>query len=166
MKATVDLPSQTYLQGLLNYDPETGDLTWAVGLPGRSKGARVGHKNKSGRYWQVMLDRQSYMAHRLIWKMVTGEDPPEQVDHIDHDPFNNRWENLRLATNTQNQANKRGWGEFPKGVAPNGNGFKAEIYVEGHRLYLGTFSTVDDAHDAYKKACFAIHEEFACVEKK
>jgi hypothetical protein len=166
MQKAKALPDQPYLRGLLDYDPETGELSWAVGKPGRSKGARVGHKNKSGRYWQVMIDRKSYMAHRIIWKLVTGEDPPEQIDHIDQDPYNNRWENLRLATPAQNSANRRGWSELPKGVHPNGSGFKAEIYVEGERLYLGTYQTPDEAHHAYKTACTAINEEFACVQNK
>ena len=166
MPAAVYLPDQTYLRSLLDYDPETGELFWAVSKPGRSKGARVGHKNKSGRYWQVMIDRKSYMAHRIIWKLVTGEDPPEQIDHIDQDPYNNSWENLRLATPAQNSANRRGWSKLPKGVYPNGKGFKAELMVEGTKVYLGSFPTAEEAHRIYTESCAALIGEFACTSSK
>ena len=112
---------------------------------------------------QLTIDRKAYLMHRIIWKLVTGEDPPEQIDHIDHNPFNNQWSNLRLASQSQNIANRSRWGAYPKGVHKNGDGFIARLMVEGKQHNLGTYPTVEEAADAYKRACTAIHEKFACV---
>ena len=83
----------------------------------------AGHPNKTG-YWQVMLDRKSYLAHRIIWKWMTGDDPPQLIDHINHDTHDNRWENLRLAAFTENSQNSRGRGKYKKGVYKNSCGAK------------------------------------------
>ena len=144
---TTCLPSLAYLRENLDYDPETGVLTWAIGKPGRSKGAVAGHKNK--RFSQVMLERKSYLSHRIIWKWMTGEDPPRQIDHIDRDCHNNRWENLRLATPADNTANRAGWGKYLKGVTKNGKGFQAAVTIDGKTYHLGTYKTEQEAHDRY-----------------
>lgn len=48
------------------------------------------------------------MVHRLIWKLVTGQDIPEgyMLDHIDRNRKNNRIDNLRLSDNQLNQNNR------------------------------------------------------------
>lgn len=162
------LPSQESLKQRLDYNPETGVLTWAYSKPGITKGKVVGHPNKSGRFTQVMLDRKSYLAHRIIWKWMTGEDPPSLIDHINHDPHDNRWENLRLATHAENSQNKRGWGKHKKGVRKNtcGKTFGAEIRVEGKNFYLGCFKTEDEAHQAYCEAAELLHRQFACIQSR
>ena len=111
----LELPSQEFLRERFDYDPESGILTWAYGRPGVSKGTVAG--NTTNRFVQVMLDRKAYLAHRLIWKWMTGDDPPEQIDHVNRDPHDNRWENFRLATPGQNSSNRKGWGKYKKGVS-------------------------------------------------
>ena len=161
---TTCLPSLAYLRENLDYDPETGVLTWAIGKPGRSKGAVAGHKNK--RFSQVMLERKSYLSHRIIWKWMTGEDPPRQIDHIDRDCHNNRWENLRLATPLENGANRAGWGKYLKGVRKSGKGFSAQIQIDGKNYYLGTYKTEQEAHDRYCEISELIHGQFACFDSQ
>ena len=163
----LELPSQELLRERLAYNPETGILTWAYSRPGITKGKVVGHPNRRhGRGVQVMLDRKSYRAHRLIWKWMTGDDPDREIDHINQDPFDNRWENLRLATRKQNTLNRKGWGKYKKGVRKSTCGvtFDASIAVDGKSIYLGCYKTEDEAHQAYCEAAERIHGLFACYD--
>ena len=161
------LPSQESLKQRLDYNPETGVLTWAYSKPGITKGKVVGHPNKRGSC-QVMLDRKSYQAHRIIWKWMTGEDPPNLIDHINHNPHDNRWENLRLATHAENSRNSRGSGKYKKGVYKNscGKTFGARITVDSRTHFLGCFETEDEAHQEYCRAAEFLHDQFACYDHK
>ena len=162
----IPLPSQTELQSKLDYDPKTGQLTWAYSDRGIRKGKIAGCVNKrKSRRIDLMLEGRTYMAHRLIWKWVTGDDPPQQIDHVNHNPQDNRWSNLRLASPQQNATNRRGYGKYKKGVIRTNNGltFGAQITVKGKNHYLGTFATEVEAHQAYCDTAKRIHQEFACV---
>ena len=112
-----------------------------------------------------MLARKSYLVHRIVWKWMTGEDPPSLIDHINHDPHDNRWENLRLATPSENSQNARGSGKYKKGVYKNTCGvtFVARIMVDGKKFYLGCYKTEDEAHQAYCEAAELVHREFSCL---
>ena len=71
------LPPAAYLRQLFGYNAETGQLIWAIARKGCAKGSVAGHKNKSMGYMQLTIDRKAYLMHRIIWKLVTGEDPTE-----------------------------------------------------------------------------------------
>jgi hypothetical protein len=112
-------------------------------------------------YWCVGVNyRQVYTqfyAHRLIWRMMTGTNPPATIDHINGIPTDNRWSNLRRATQveqTRNSATRRDNANGLKGVWFNRpcRAFQADIHVDGRRIYLGRFSTADEAHAAYIEA--------------
>jgi len=83
------------------------------------------------------------LAHRLAFLYMEGVFPPNQVDHIDRNRKNNRWENLRTATNAENCRNRTG----VIGVYENKKtgGWYASIGVEGKSKYLGYFKTKEDA---------------------
>lgn len=101
------LPPLEILQEKLEYDPETGALFWKCPPSKNVKlGDCAGTKDKRG-YLRVMIGNSQYRAHRLIWKLVYGEDPPPsmEIDHINRDPSDNRLSNLRLATARQNNFN-------------------------------------------------------------
>ena len=92
------LPQQAELKAVFEYDPETGILT--------RDGKKVGCKG-NGCGYTVKYNYVLYRAARIIWCLQTGEDPGEMyVDHINRDPYDNRWENLRLVTQLQNQRNR------------------------------------------------------------
>jgi hypothetical protein len=99
-----------------------------------------------------MLNYQYYMAHRLAWRMMTGDDPDElTIDHINRNPFDNRWENLRLADNSLQQRNKRNRGESThKGVCFDRSRGKwlAQVKVNGGCKNLGRFATEAAAAEA------------------
>lgn len=155
-------PTAERARELLDYDQETGALTWRVG---HRAGARAGGDAGRG-YRTVSIDGRRYLEHRLIWLHVTGEWPSNEVDHRDKDRGNNRWCNLRLATHPQNSANRR---------VRNQTGFKGVWLAYGRegRLkrgkwrahfrgkYLGTFTSPEEAHEVHMKASREHFGEFA-----
>ena len=113
-----------------------------------------------------MIDGHSFRAHRLAWLYVHGRWPAEQIDHIDQNTSNNRLNNLREATASQNKANKSPRRNNLLGVRgvsreKGGRKFRAAITKDGHRLYLGAFGTVKAASAAYQKAANKLFGEFA-----
>jgi hypothetical protein len=99
------LPSADFLREVLIYDPTTGVLTRRVGSQGTQVGAVAGSPDLRG-YIRLSINCTLFLAHRVIWKMVTGIDPPEQVDHIDGNKSNNAWSNLRCASQSENCMNR------------------------------------------------------------
>ncbi|WWT39873.1 putative HNH endonuclease [Microcystis phage Mwe-JY08] len=171
-RTPVPLPPREELQRVFLYSPSSGELIWRArdDVPRRVRkrfaGKPAGHKSNRG-YVQVWAWGRLYLAHRIVWKMHHG-DEPAILDHIDGDPANNRIENLRPASQVQNQANrKRTRGrELPKGVRRTTAGnFLAVITARGHRgRYLGTFPTVEQAQAAYFREAQAAHGEYARAE--
>lgn len=107
----------------------------------------------------------------LMSRFILGvTDRNLQVDHKDHNTLNNLKSNLRTATRSQNQHNKRKPSNNTsgyKGVSPSGsisNPWLAKIHLNGVRVSLGNFKTPEEASQAYKKAALALHGEFACTE--
>ena len=99
--------TQEYLRDVLDYQPETGVFTWKISPNKRIRvGDATGTSLSSG-YRRVRVLGTSYRAHRLAWFYVHGEWPPEQIDHINGVRDDNRIKNLRCATYTENQKNKR-----------------------------------------------------------
>lgn len=102
------LPPLELLRELFTYCPETGKLIRAKTTSSRSvKGQIAGSLNRDG-YLRVRVKSVEYMVHRLVWKLVKGEDIPDglYIDHIDRNRTNNRIDNLRLATDLINQNNR------------------------------------------------------------
>lgn len=81
-----------------------------------------------------------YCSHRVIWKMVTGEDPMD-VDHIDGDRQNNRWSNLRNVPrklNLQNRAKGSDNRSGVIGVRQTRYGWQATISDDGKVICVGS----------------------------
>lgn len=159
--------TQQQLKSVIQYIPVCGLFLW-TGNYGLFKGGKVANRNRPGGYSYVSIYGKSYPAHRLAWLYVYGEWPPCQIDHIDGDPSNNRLENLRLATASQNQRNRKlseNNTSGAKGVSKIGNRYAARIRVDGKNKHLGTFGTLNEAADAYKAAAEDLFGEFARPEK-
>ena len=100
------LPPVKRLRELLNYNPDTGVLTWRVQRRSIKPGSVAGAVGKWG-YRDVTVEGVSYKAHRIIFKIMTGRDPVNDIDHKDLNRDNNAWANLREATRSQNHMNRR-----------------------------------------------------------
>jgi HNH endonuclease len=97
-----------YVRSILTYDPATGELTWRGTKSGRSNGNQVGSivACHNGHRRVLTIDGKMYRAHRVIWLLMTGEWPKNDVDHEDRDSLNNRWKNLRDMTKADNNRNR------------------------------------------------------------
>jgi hypothetical protein len=173
----LQLPAQEYLRECFDYDAESGVLTWKVrplshfasahrmnNFNSRHAGSVAGHQTPRG-YLTVHLRSKSYLAHRLIWKWMTGREPVAEIDHWNEDKGCNRWTNLREASHQQNTFNRaapRVSATGVKGVTwdKQRQKYAAFARLKGKSTFLGRFQTVDDAAAAYRKAVSAHHGEF------
>lgn len=160
----LELPTQQRLRELFDYDPETGLLTWR-GKASRKHhpGMTAGTLHKRTGAYQVRMKGVNYMSHRIIWKWLHDEEPPE-VDHRDNDPGNNRQRNLRAADRGRNAQNVRKQKNrpLPKGVYRNRNGkYIAQMKFRGNHYYLGLYTDPETAHKMYVDMATLVFGEFA-----
>lgn len=154
------------LRKLLAYDPETGVFTNLVWRSSNAPaGAVAGSPNCRG-YQNIHIDGSRYLAHRLAWLYMTGEWPKDRIDHRDTDNTNNRWLNLREATQSQNVANAKKRFDNTSGYKGVGwshslQKWRAEIKVNHRRVHLGVFDQAEDAHVAYILASKHFFGDFA-----
>lgn len=178
---TKELPPTELLRKLLRYDPKTGWLYWNsrdLSMFVDTRSFNVFHSqfaNKKAGYVVVkedrsyihlqLLDYGKLLAHRVVWKMHYGSEPPDIIDHKDGDGTNNRIDNLREANifqngwnSKKNSRNKSGY----KGVSFNSekNKWRAAIHIQGKTRLLGYYNTPEEAGEAYRKASTELHGEF------
>jgi hypothetical protein len=157
----------------LNYDPDTGVLTWRhrpdypVQWNGKWAGKPAGTFDSRG--GMVRIKRRPYKVHRIAWLLTYGEIPPTDIDHVNGDGRDNRIANLRIASRTQNNSNRG-----PQ--KNNSSGFKgvswstkygfwcAQINHENKHYFLGYFNSPEEAHVAYREAASRLLGEFARSE--
>ncbi|GHX89585.1 hypothetical protein VCSRO111_0620 [Vibrio cholerae] len=156
--------TQGELREILNYDKETGRFTWIhppkhhQGLIGKEAGVI-----NSG-YRKIKINGKRYSAHVLAWIYTYGEKPTKCIDHINGISTDNRIENLRLASNSENQANRaRNKGKkISKGVRvlPSGK-YQARISFKSKLITIGTFDTEREAANAYLNRATELYLQFA-----
>ena len=156
--------TQAYLHEILEYDPETGVLKNRINRGRRGKAGHVHNSLNTGGYRVVCIDGTQYKTSRVIWFMMTGAWPRLKIDHEDRDRTNERWTNLRQATQGQNMGN-RSVGKNSttgiKGVCKRGKRFSAQIRIGGKLTHLGYYPTETEAAEAYREAAEIVFEEFA-----
>ena len=123
-------------------------------------------KNKSNNvkgYCQVSFNNSKVKYHTIVWILTTGEDIPEgmQIDHINGNKVDNRFENLRLVTNRENNQNKKAHrqGKLVGCCFDNhANKYMSRIRIGKKIIYLGHYKTEQEAHKVYLIACQHIEE--------
>jgi hypothetical protein len=157
----------------LDYNPNTGEFRWKEPGTNRVKvGTIAGHVGVEG-YRRITIARgggkqKRVMAHRIAWLIVHGEWPVAFVDHIDGNKTNNRIDNLRLATRSQNRMNTPIRADNTTGhkgvfISKNPNRAKkyvAQIAVDGKQRTIGYFLTLDEAVAARTAAVAVLHGKF------
>ncbi len=155
--ASADLTAAR-LREVLHYDPATGVFTWLVTNSNRAVAGSIAGTVETGKwhYVQISIDGQRNRAHRLAFLYMRGSWPLHQMDHEDRNPSNNRWLNLRPATNKQNAENTtpRNNSSGHRGVRWHKPRCKwaARITHNGVERHLGLFENLDDAISARAEA--------------
>lgn len=161
-----ELPSAERLFELFTYDPGTGLLVWKISTNNRVRaGDPIKTKYAAG-HIAVGIDGVRYLAHRIIWKMMTGKDPIDQIDHIDGNASNNAFSNLRESDQAQNLANtrtRRNNTSGAKGVSfhkATGK-WRATIGKNYRSKQIGIFDDFQSAVEAANRARAELHGAFA-----
>ena len=158
----------------LDYDAETGHFTWKhrpaehfqPGRYGRESIAAAWNKKYAGKpafnhpngrgYLFGSINQKHYSAHRTAYAISTGRFPEWTVDHVNGDPLDNRFCNLREATPAEQMMNSIKRGKQVRGVALHKRRglprFSASI-----RVHLGYFDTEVAAAEAYEVAAKQVH---------
>ncbi len=188
--AAKPVPPQWFLKEAFDYEPDTGILRWKVrprhhfakemGMKqrnaqyaGKPAGGMFHKKRPDGTktgasYHQVAFFydgiMRRYQLHRVIAGWLGWDVDGKLIDHKDGDGLNNRQENLRLATYTENSRNCKGHSDriksLPKGVSEMRRKRDKTVYGYLAKIALGTFPTPELAHEAYCKAVKLLHGEF------
>ena len=170
-----------FIRSILNYEPDTGVFTWNKRTPdmfssknpsricsvwnARLSGKKAGKISGPGYVYITVLNK-NILAHRLAWFYVNGFWPRKNIDHKNLNKLDNRIDNLREATHSQNMINV----PRPKN---NTSGFKGVSFSKRHKSWcacitinyrkhhLGYFKDPEDAHAAYAAAASKHHGEFS-----
>lgn len=153
-----------YLNKVLTYNPESGLFTWnyrevdmfnnpsAVNpWNARHAGKIAGSVNKNG-YVKIFINGKALLAHRIAWAMNNQSEIPDGmvIDHINHDPSDNRIVNLRVITSSENARNMRLSDLNTSGYhgvyfCKRKQKWAAQIKIDGLHKHLGYFSDIEDA---------------------
>lgn len=151
----------SYLHETFTYDPRTGVLIR------RSTSRQVG----AGSNGQVDVLCRKYITSHIIWKMMTGEWPEDEVDHKNRVNGDNRWDNLRPATRSENCINRRKQQRKGREATSQYMGVKFrrgrwQAYYKkrsGESECLGYFDTDQEAARARDAGLYAEFGEYAVL---
>lgn len=160
-----------FVRSILRLDATCGKLYWIApskyhaektgleaGTPTPSRGGKV--------YVNVTINGRKYKRSRLVFLMTRGHWPHPCVDHINGDSTDDRPENLRQATVTENAWNHKRRSRrinLPMGVRifHSSGRFQARISHEKKQIHLGCYDTAEEAHSVYLTKRKELFREFA-----
>lgn len=148
--------SAEVVRDILSYEPETGIFKWRKKTGNVRAGYVAGTLGRCG-YVIISIKRRTYKAHRLAWLHVTGSWPTDEIDHKNRIKTDNRFQNLRDCSGTENQHNTGLRSDNKSGNrgvrydAKRGK-WESRIRLCGKILHLGRFLSERDAVTAYQEA--------------
>lgn len=167
-------PSQEHLRTVLGYDPDTGVFTWKSGTRAfrNIAGEVAGSARESGYVTIGFRGVGQIMAHRVAWVYMYGPIPEGmEIDHKDRNPNNNAISNLRLATRSDQNRNKRVQSNNRSGLkgayfhaCRKGKKWRSQLKMpDGKLKFIGYFDTAEEAHKAYADLSNQVIGEFNYV---
>lgn len=149
------------------FEYRDGDLVWKVKRRGRFAKPGVVAGCKTDKYIWISVDCRSYAAHKLVFLYHYGYIPKE-IDHINQIKTDNRIENLRPCTRSQNTGNVGLRSTNTSGYrgiwfAKHCGKWRASIKKKGKSTHLGYFNTREEAAEAYDTAAKDYFGEFAYI---
>jgi len=152
--------TQEYLRSILKYNLLTGIFCWKVDKSNNAKKGSLANciaNNKGKKYVVIRIDGKNYFAHRLAFLYVLSAFPKNGTDHINGNGTDNRWINLRHATDIENSRNRRTPIDNTSGHIgvcwhKRDRKWTAKINVNKVTINLGYFSNINDAIKSRKKA--------------
>lgn len=154
-----------HLKSVLDYNPDSGLFTWKVNR-GPVKVGDIAGGNTHG-YVMIRYNMVKYLAHRLAWFYLFEEWPEEELDHINGNKLDNRINNLRESSKTENAYNRPKIVNKHKfrGVCTSGKLYIATIKDNGKTKYLGSYATAVEAAKVYEDYASTLQQEFYCPPK-
>jgi hypothetical protein len=154
--------SKEKLHALFEY--RDGKLYWRELAPGRRRSLLAGSVG-TNRYVNVFVERKQIYAHRIIYMMFTG-DSPETIDHINGDRSDNRIENLRACSQSDNNKNMSKSSRNKSGVKNVSwympyKKWRVALRVDGKQRCIGYYEDIEAASLAAKEARDRYRGEFA-----
>lgn len=149
------------LKNQLTYDPDTGIFKWKESGKGRRSNLIAGCVRKKGtNVWRkIRFEGEDYTSGQLAWLLMTGVFPGFIIDHIDGDPLNDRWSNLRRGDKCVAQRNLRKNSRNKTGVSGVRYRKRNKTFVAyigagaGNQKYLGC------SPDFFEAVCLRKSEE-------
>lgn len=152
------LPSAKRLRELFDYNPLTGELIHRTNRGGVKAGEVAGNADRV--YRRLTVDGCKYLAHRLVWAWVHGNDPTAVIHHKRSDKRNTIWD-LEDITHRKNcSMEKVEASGLPVGVywhAAKGL-YMARIKLGKRCYYLGCFDTPQEASECYQRALSRVEQ--------
>lgn len=172
--------SAEYARQLLDYDPETGILTWKARTPDMFKDGMRRDAEQECRRWNskhagkvagglhprgyltIAIEGVRYAQHRICWLIETGNWPKDGLDHKNGIRSNNQFKELREATDAQNQQNQKLRIDSTSGFRgvswhKKASKWTAYIHIDGNKKYLGLYTDKESAYAAYLLAKSKFH---------
>jgi len=153
--------TQAYIKTLFDY--KGGNLYWKVKRKTVNPGSLAGRLSQKG-YIQIGVDGKMYSAHRLIFLLQHGY-LPKVIDHINGNKADNRIENLREASLSENQMNRK-FGKNSSGVKgvvwhKSNKKWMAQLAIDGVNKYFGSFDDLELAELVVIEARNKYHGAYA-----
>lgn len=172
---TKHIPTPDMLRKLLRYEPSTRKLFWrrrsismfsdgilsadhsCKAWNGRYADKEAFTSLTSHGYLHGTIFTMTHQAHRVIWAMETGAWPTDEIDHINGVRTDNRMENMRDVSNSENSRNMRISKRNTSGFigiswSKRDRRWRARIHADGADKYLGTFAEKGEAIAAREAA--------------